>query len=279
MDIRDLKLTRSLAACAVAGTLVLAGCGGKDDAAKDASASTSPTSTSPTSTAATGSTSPSSDDESKPDKGESVTVASFVDDLKDGNSDVESSHARISMEVGGQQILTEGDVDTGGPNPEAVMTMTIPSAGKTEIRLVDGAFYMRIPKVTKDKFVKIDLDQVPGDIAKSLDSMDPVTQVEQFEKAIRAVTYLGETERSGVDVDHYRVRMDSSKIESLAGAAALPKTIVMDLFLDDDHRMRGMQMEVPVQGKKFVLDGTFSQFGKDVDVQKPSASQLMSTNG
>jgi hypothetical protein len=275
MEFRDLKLTRSLAACAVAGTLVLAGCGSKDDAAKDAAASTSPTSAAASTAASSGASS----DESKPGKGDAVTVASFVSDLKDGNSDVESSHSRITMEVAGQRIVTEGDVDTSGAHPEAIMTMTIPSAGASEIRLVDGAFYMRIPKMTKDKFMVIDLDQVPGDIAKSLDSMDPATQVNQFEKAIRAVTYLGGTERSGVGVDHYRVRMDSTKIASLAGGASLPKTVVMDLYLDDEHRMRGMQMEVPVQGKKFVLDGTFSQFGKHVDVQKPSASQIMSANG
>jgi hypothetical protein len=282
MEFRDMKLTRSLAACAVIGTLALTGCGDKD-ATKGAASSTSPGATSSSST--DGSASPSgdastgtddtSDDESKPDKGDTVTVASFVEDLKDGSSEVSSSHAKIVMDVGGQRMVTEGDIDASGKDPEAIMTMTLPQMGKAEIRLVDGAFYMRMPGVTKDKFMVIDLDDAPGDIAQSLNSMDPAAQVDEFAKAINQVTYLGETERSGVDVDHYRVRMDSSKIGSLAGGATLPKNVVMELFLDDDHRMRGMQMEVPVQGKKFVMDGTFSEFGKDVDVQKPAASQLM----
>lgn len=283
-----MKLTRSLAACAVVGTLVLTGCGDKDGAAKDAEASSSPTNSSASaspgdfgtkgSAATSGpaaSSSASSAEDSEPAKGETVTVESFVDDLVDGNSDVSSSHARIVMEVAGQRMVTEGDIDASGEDPEAIMTMTLPQIGKAEIRLVDGSFYMRMPGVTKDKFMVVDLDDAPGDIAQSLNSMDPAAQVDEFAKAIRAVTYLGETERSGVDVDHYRVRMDSSEIGSLAGGATLPKTVVMELYLDDDNRMCGMQMEVPVQGKKFVMDGTFSQFGKDVDVQKPSASQLM----
>ena len=278
-----MKLTRSLAACAVIGALALTGCGDKD-ATKDAAASTSPGATSSASTdgskspsgdASTGTDDTSDDDESKPATGDAVTVASFVEDLKDGNSEVSSSHAKIVMDVAGQRMVTEGDIDASGKDPEAIMTMTLPQMGKAEIRLVDGTFYMRMPGVTKDKFMVIDLDDAPGDIAQSLDSMDPAAQVDEFAKAINQVTYLGETERSGVDVDHYRVRMDSTKIGSLAGGATLPKTVVMELFLDDDHRMRGMQMEVPVQGKKFVMDGTFSEFGKDVDVQKPAASQLM----
>jgi hypothetical protein len=286
MVFRDMKLTRSLAACAVVGTLALTGCGDKDGAAKDAAASGSPVNASgsespgasgaeaPAATAGSAASSGSAD-ESEPAKGETVSVDSFVDDLLDANSDVSSSHARIVMEVAGQRVVTEGDIDASGKDPEAIMTMTLPQVGEAEIRLVDGSFYMRMPGVTKDKFMVIDLDDAPGDIAQSLNSMDPSAQVDEFAKAIRAVTYLGETERSGVDVDRYRVRMDSSEIGSLAGGATLPKTVVMELYLDADNRMRGMQMEVPVQGKKFVLDGTFSQLGKDVDVQKPSASQLM----
>ncbi|RJS47539.1 hypothetical protein [Nocardioides cavernaquae] len=280
MDFRHIKLTRSLAACAVVGTLVLTGCGDKDGAAKDGAAKDEAANSSPTS----GSTSPSpsgptagssSADASDPSKGQAVSVESFVDDLKDGNSDVSSSHARIVMEVAGQRVVTEGDIDASGKDPEAIMTMTLPQVGKAEIRLVEGSFYMRMPGVAEDKFMVVDLDDAPGDIAQSLKSMDPAAQVDEFAKAIRAVTYLGETERSGVEVDRYRVRMDSSQLASLAGGASLPDTVVMELYLDDDNRMRGMQMEMPVQGKKFVMDGTFSQFGKDVDVQKPPASQLM----
>jgi hypothetical protein len=278
VEFRDLKLNRSLAACAVVGVL-LAGCGGRDGDASPAGEPMGASSTSPTSAAGSASTastgSASASDAAHPAAGETVSVKSFVGDLQEGNSSITSSHARMTMEIMGQRIVSEGDVAHSAKHPEAIMTMTIPQMGKTEIRLIDHIFYMRMPSMTKDKFMVIDLDKAPQDIAQSLDALDPSGQVDQFAGAIRAVTYLGATQRSGVDVDHYRVRMDSTKIGSLAGGATLPKIIVMELYLDDEHRMRGMQMEVPVQGKKFAMDATFSEFGKDVDVQKPPASQLM----
>jgi hypothetical protein len=292
MDFRDMKLTRSLAACAVVGTLVLAGCGGKDSAADDAAKTTDAATTASSGATASGATgsadatgsaassgSTANESDAPPAKGEGVTVASFVRDLKDGSREVTSSHARITMEVAGQTIVSEGDIDTSGKQPEAIMTMTMSQSGKAEIRLVDGTFYMRMAAVTKDKFMVIKLDQLPASMSQSLDSLDPGEQVDQYARAITAVTYLGKAERAGVDVEHYRVRMNSAQVAGMAGGVSLPKTVVMELYLDDAHRMRGMQMEVPVQGKKFLMDGTFSQFGKEVDVQKPAASQLMSANG
>lgn len=262
-----MNLRRSLAACAVAGVLVLNGCGG--DADKDSADPTSaPTSASTT----TGSTSQETTN-AAPAKG-SVDVAEFVEDLREGAEESGSSHAKITIKAAGQTMVTEGDFDNNDGDPVARMSMEIPGAGPVEIRLVDGTFYMNMGQMTDGKFAKLDVDDLPAETARSLEAMDPSAQIDQYAKAIKAVEFIGEEKHGGIDTEHYRVKMDATKLEGMAGGASLPKTVVMDLFLDDENRLRGLSMNMKVQGQPMTMQGTFSDFGKDVKVEAPAKSEI-----
>lgn len=261
-----MNLRRSLAACAVAGALVLSGCG--DDGGKD----TADASGSPTSATSPGTSTTAGADEA-PAKGQ-VDVAEFVDDLREGAEGSDSSHARITIKAAGQTLVTEGDFDNNDGDPVARMSMEIPGAGPVEIRLVDDTFYMNMGEMTGGKFAKLDIEDLPPDTARSLEAMDPGAQIDQYAKAIKAVEFIGEEKHSGVDTEHYRVKMDSTKLEGMPGGAALPKTVVMDLFLDDENRLRGLAMATKVQGQAMTMEGTFSDFGKDVEVEAPAKSEI-----
>lgn len=260
-----MKLRRSLAACAVAGALVLSGCG-DTDADKDAAAT-------PTSGSTTSSTTGSGSGSDAPAKGP-VDVAEFVEDLRDGAEESDSSHAKMTITTGGQTIVTEGDFAANDGDPVARMTMNIPGAGEMEIRLVDDAFYMNMGEMTGGKFTKMDIKDMPAEIGESLEAMDPDAQVEQYAAAIQSVEFVGEAEHGGVDAEQYKVTMDAAKLQGIPAGAKLPKTVVMDLFLDDENRLCGMTMDMKVQGQAVSMDGVFSDFGKKVEVTAPAKAEL-----
>jgi lipoprotein LprG len=263
-----MNLRGSLAACAVAGVLVLSGCGG--DADKDSADATAPTSGS---TTAGTETTPAPGSGDAPAQG-SVDVADFVEDLREGAEKSDSSHAKITIKVAGQTMVTEGDFDNNEGDPVARMSMEIPGAGPAEIRLVDDTFYMNMGQMTGGKFATLDIDDLPPETARSLEAMDPGAQIDQYAKAITAVDFVGEEKHSGVDTEHYRVTMDAAKLDGLPGGGALPKTVVMELFLDDENRLRGMAMSMKVQGQAMTMESTFSDFGKDVNVEAPPKSEI-----
>jgi len=271
---------RSLAAGAAAALLLaaLAGCGSADKTTKaDAKTGTSSTvssSPSPTSTdsadtaAATGDGTPAA-------PGERLTKDNLVATLLAAMKEKKTAH--MKMEIG-SSINADADVryGTGGPGSGTDMKMSMDMGPtKAQVIMVGGTMYMQ--QSAGGKYVKIDSsDPAMGSLLSQMNSFGPESSVAAMRGAVQDVQYAGAGTVDGEKVDKYKVTVDSSAIAKTlgtsAGTAELPKTLTYVLYVDGDHLMRRIEMNVAKQQ----ITMTVSNWGKPVTITAPPASQLMS---
>jgi hypothetical protein len=209
----------------------------------------------------------------------------------------EADTARMTMHVraagNGQAVTLRGkgalDFDEG----DSVMTVTA-EGRRIEQRVIDQILYQKAPgqKAPGGKqWIKIDLKKVGARQDMGEGAIGDPAQSAAYAKAItdKDVTELGTEEIDGVNTTHYRVAVDLAK---LPNGAALRKqlgpTLPMQLWLDDEGRIRRQQidMTVPAQGSGAQSSGTagarqakvstvmeYSDFGTDIDPEAPPAGQ------
>ena len=262
-------LRRSLAAAALAPLLVagLAACGDDDSGseAKDPAAAAA---------VLTGL-----------QKGDEVDPGDFVDTVSDGVKASTTAHMTMTTKLGSLgEMSGEGDLDYTADPPELAMTMDLPMAGgtKTEMRYVDGIFYMSMGDLSGGKFWKLDpsdSDGPLGDMGSMLDQVDPMGTLEKLEPAIDTVTYAGDDDVDGQSLDHYELTIDPADLAKSmdlpdAAKSQLPGKITYDIWLDDEHRLSKMHMDLPVAGTDSSIDVTASDWGKDVTIEAPPADEV-----
>jgi hypothetical protein len=268
---RSLTLRRSLAALALPLMLGgLAACGSDDDSAEPAASSSS------------GSESAEPQDSSDTASGDEVDKAAFVDDLKAGLDASTTAQMTMKMDMAGQAIKADGEVDYTTTPPQMAMSMQTPAgAGQSiEMRLVDGVMYMNMGQMTGDKFVKFDLNDpnsLPPGMDQLTNTMDPLASFEAFEDGVESVTFVGDEDVDGEQLEHYKVKVDTSKIKQfkeLQTQTQLPKTVAYDLWLDDKSRMRKMTMAMDM-GMPMKMEVAFTDWGAPVDIAAPPAGQIV----
>ena len=267
---------RSLAAGAAAALLLaaLAGCGSADKTTKaDAKSTTSSTvssSPSPTSSdsadtaAATGDGTPAA-------PGERLTKDNLVATLLAAMKEKKTAH--MKMEIG-SSINADADVRYGTGGTDMKMSMDM-GPTKAQVVMVGGAMYMQ--QSAGGKYVKIDSsDPAMGSLLSQMNSFGPESSVAAMRGAVQDVQYAGAGTVDGDKVDKYKVTVDSSSIAKTLGATAgsvdLPKTLTYVLYVDADHLMRRIEMNVAKQD----ITMTVSDWGKPVTITAPPASQLLS---
>jgi hypothetical protein len=266
---RSLTARRTLAAAALAPLLVagLAACG-DDDSGTQAKDST------PAAAVLTGL-----------QKGDEVDPGDFVDTVSDGVKASTTAHMTMKVGLGSMgEMSGEGDLDYTADPPELAMTMDLPMAGsaKTEMRYVDGVFYMSLGELSGGKFWKLDPsdpDSPLGDMGSMLDQVDPMGTLEKLEPAIDTVTYAGDEDVDGQSLDHYELTVDPADLVKTMdlpdeAKSQLPDTITYDIWLDDEHRLSKMHMDLPVAGTESSIDVTASDWGKDVTIEAPPADEV-----
>jgi hypothetical protein len=262
-------LRRSLAAAALAPLLVagLAACG-DDDAGSQAKDSTS------AAAVLTGL-----------QKGDEVDPGDFVDTISDGVEASTTAHMTMKTDlVSMGELSGEGDLDYTADPPELAMTMQLPMAGgtKTEVRSVDGIFYMSMGQLTGGKFWKLDpsdADGPLGDMGSMLDQVDPMSALQKVEPAIDTVTYVGDEDVDGRSLDHYEMTVDPAEYAKAMDLPAqtkaqLPDELTYDIWLDDQDRLSKMHMDLPIAGAETSIDVTASDWGKDVTIEAPPAGEI-----
>ena len=270
-----MKLQRSLTALALAGVLVLSGCGDDDKDNGNAKVGDSAsTSDSPSQT-------PSEDTTEA--TGDEVDKADFLADMRAGIEGFTSAHMTMEVASPSGDMSGEGDMELSGDKLAMAMTMSMPALGdgEAEVRLVDGFMYMKMPGQTDGKFIKLDLSDPSGPLASlgSLtDAFDPTRSFDMFAEGLTKVVDLGEADLDGETLDHYRLTIDTSKVEAfkdLPGASGIPETLDYEMWVDDEFRMRGMDMDLPT-GKTTVR---YTDLGEPVDIKAPPASQVTTMPG
>ena len=193
-----------------------------------------------------------------------------------------SAHMTMTMS-GKAQLSATGDLVYGAHQPAMTMTMSMPqmSKGKIEMRMVGGIIYMQLPGMTPPgKFVAIDpkdkLSMLAKSFAGTADQMDPLASFKTAEKAVQSADRVGKQTLGGVEVDHYKVVLDTAAlVKNLDPAAAkqaqIPETVTYDMWLDSKNLLR--RMSFSMSGVDF--EAEMSRWGKPVTVQSPPANDIV----
>jgi hypothetical protein len=272
--------SRSLTAIAAGAVLLaaLAGCGSDDKAGKvkDAgAASTSSASSSPTaSSSATADASESGGAAvtgTPAAPGERLTVDNLVATMLAAMREKKTAH--MVMDIG-SSVGAEADLRYAGNRTDMRMSMDM-GPTKAEVILVDNVMYMQ--QTAGGKYLKIDSsDPTMGSILKQMSSLGPESSISAMKGALKKVEYAGTDTVDGDKVTKYHVTVDTAAMTDTLGGAAglgdLPKTVTYDLYVDQDHLMRRIDMTVQKQH----INMRVSNWGKPVEIKAPPASQVMS---
>ena len=273
---RSLTLRRTLALTATSALLVaLTACGGDDSSTAAEEPTSAPSSAAADPTESEDAEEPAEGTE--PVEGEEVDADEFLADFKAAVEDATTAHLTMTTTAGGLNITADGQVDYATDPPSMAMEMTNPMGGdqKMDIRLVDGQFYLNMGQLSQGKFYKLDLDDASsplGDMSLMTESMDPVRSFEQFASGLDTVTFVGAEDVDGEELDHYVLTLDTTKVDSLEDAGAqLPETLDYDLWVDDQDRMRQVQIDL---GSTASVDMKIFDWDEPVDIEAPSEDEI-----
>ena len=256
----------SVIAAAALTLTALAGCGA-DDKAEDAGATpTTSASSSPSESAAA-----SDGDTAAAAPGERLTKDNLVPTMLAAMRDKKTAH--MSMDIG-SSISADADVRYSASGTEMKMSMDM-GPTKAVVILVDGVVYMQ--QTAGGKYTRITKDTPGmGPFISGMSGLSPDASVAAMRGALKKVEYAGTDTVDGDKVSKYHVTADTSAMAQTlgesAGQSGLPATVTYDLYVDDDHLMRRIDMTIGEQKINMLV----SDWGKPVDIEAPPASQIMS---
>jgi hypothetical protein len=268
------KLTGSLAALALIGTLTACG---SDDSEPAEAQDPAPTSSSSTATdesspseSTSESTSEATDEPSVIDDGAQVDVTAFVDRLQAGIENTKYAHIEFTMGGAGGDMKGSGDLDytSKPPNMDMSMEMGPETVG---MLLVDGFMYIQSSQAG-GKYIKYDLSDPNNPLGSGLaDQLDPAGSIKTFTEALSSVVSGGTEDVDGRELDRYELTIDTTQLKGQAETAGLPEEMQFTVWLDEEDRMAKTSMGLgPVQ-----YDATLSDFDKAVELKAPPADQVI----
>ncbi len=218
--------------------------------------------------------------------GTDLTKANFFDEVLQAQSKAGTSHMSMAMEVGGQTIKADGDIEVGKTAADTAMAMTMETGqagmGSLEMRLVEEVFYLNFGPMTSNKFAKIDLTDESNPIGKQfgdiVGNVDPSQQLRELKGAVKSFEHKGKAiELDGVQAQPYMIGIDPSKIAAAKEAGgSLPKTLEYTMYVGPDNLPRRIVSDLPAVagsgGGKSTID--FSKWGEKVSITKPKASEI-----
>ena len=217
------------------------------------------------------------------DNGADLTKANFSSEVIKAQTAAKTAHIQASINAQGQKMTMSGDMQMAKDDVAFDLTMAGASlGGGAQLILADRVIYLKMPGLTQtDKYVKIDIGDSSNPMAKMFDQMlgqlDPSRTFRAFE-GITTLKKVGTQEIDGVETTHYSVKVDTQKALQAQGMAGqvppgqLPKTLTYDVWVDGDHLVRRMTMDIQSTN----VDMSFSRWGEPVDIKAPPASQIAS---
>jgi hypothetical protein len=217
-----------------------------------------------------------------------ITAANIIEVLSAGQKEAGSYDFAMTTVAEGQTITSTGSAHVSGDTQELSMTMTIPGAGETAMRLVGGMLYMNMGEMTGGKYLQIDPADTTNPLSASVgeitSSLDPTKGVAGQQAAIVSVTKSGAPEQlDGVDAQPYELVIDPSKIsgdarasldQAAAAGVTLPATIVYTYWIGPDGLIRKMAFDL-MGGH---TEMTFSSWGHGAPVVAPTADEISTEN-
>ncbi|KRE95684.1 hypothetical protein ASG76_08705 [Nocardioides sp. Soil774] len=284
-------LARRLGSAALVLTIGVGVSACSDDSSAESASDSSSDSTSDSisdSSADSGSSSDESGGEAEADAPAELSAEDFYPEVMAAMQDAETfNFTTVSSSAGQSQTMT-GQARFSDDGIEMKASSEGPQA--MELVLLGQAMYMKSPELgTGDKWLKIDLsdpDSLFGMIGKAT---DPEVMFKALE-APKKLELVGAEDVDGVATNHYRITVDPTKyVEAMEFPAAmadmLPKELVTEMWVDADNLPRkfAQTMEVPAVGggkpTTSTTEGTYSDFGTDVEIEAPPSSQVTQQPG
>ena len=287
---------RGIAAAAVLA-LALSGCGGGESAGEEPSAPASSSSTA----SAPASTEPSTQASGEPSTGSSADAGSaeakqaYLDVLRQAaeQEDVSVRTRAVSTAAGpqGQETSTTvtGVTVIEDGKVSARLDTEIPgSTQKSRILIVDGVFYVQSPALEDGRYVQIDLGEAAGQLGEQLqqqlDAIDPRAQAQAQIASVQSVEDLGEGTVNGVAITRYRVTQDfeaaaraqdNQILRQLLNEGIAPDQLTSDVSVDDEGRVRRIELELDVQGITVKTVADYLEYDVKASISAPPQSRIV----
>ena len=183
----------------------------------------------------------------------------------------------------GQPTTMTGQARFGDDGVEMLASST--GAQAMELILIDQVMYVKSPAMgAGDKYLKIDLSDPNSLFGMLGKATDPEVMFQAMETP-RNLELIGEEEVDGVATNHYRITIDPAQyLEAMDFPEAmkefLPKEMVTEIWVDGDNLPRKFSQTLetpsPSGGKPVpsTTEGTYSDFGADVEIEAPSADEI-----
>lgn len=216
------------------------------------------------------------------------------------NSQAERS-SRFTMDLvvdaDGKSLTMHGEGAIAGDGKNGQVTMTVPSVGTIEERIVDGTLYMNLGDLLGTalggkQWVKVGLDDLAqhaggqlGDLAGG--STGPQQGFEYLQGLSGEVTKVGDDTVAGEHATHYRASIDYAKVADKLPADSKAHeqlrtlgTVPADVWINDDDQV--VKMQFAIDGSAFGGDGgkvemtiEITAYGVPVDVQAPPEDEVV----
>lgn len=247
--------------------------------------------TSASDTSASSSSDTSSDDsseESSDDVPAELSAAEFYPSVMEAMREAETFRFTTTTGSAGQTQAMEGEAKFGDDGIEMKASST--GAQAMELILVDKAMYLKSAELgTGDKWMKIDLSDPNSLFGMIGKATDPEVMFKALEEP-KALELVGTEDVDGVATNHYRITLDPAQyIKAMEFPAAMadlmPDELVTEMWVDADNLPRkfSQSLEMPAAGggkpTTSTSEGTYSDFGTDVDIEAPPASQVTTAPG
>jgi hypothetical protein len=217
-----------------------------------------------------------------------LSVEEFYPSVMAALREAETFSFTTTSDSAGQAQEMTGQARFGDAGVEMKASGT--GAQAMEMILVDQAMYMRSAALgTGEKWLKIDLSDPNSLFGMIGRATDPEVMFKAMESP-KELELIGSEDVDGVETNHYRITMDpTSYLEAMdfpaAMAGMLPKQLVTEMWVDADDLPRKFAQTVEVKAPgggpatTGTTEGTYSDFGTDVDIEAPPADQVTEQPG
>lgn len=288
---RVTSLSRRLGTAALVLTIGAgaSACGGDDSGS--GSDDTSSASSDDSSDTATDDSTDAAEEESEAPAAASLAELSaddFYPSVMAALQDAGSFNFTTTSDSAGQAQEMTGQARFGADGVEMKASST--GAQAMEMILLDQAMYMKSEAFgTGDKWLKIDLSDPNSLFGMIGKATDPEVMFKAMESP-KKLELIGSEEVDGVETNHYRITMDpTSYLKAMEFPAAmadmLPQELVTEMWVDADNLPRKFAQTVEVKSPsggpatKGSTEGTYSDFGTDVEIKAPPASEVTEQPG
>ena len=217
-----------------------------------------------------------------------LSADDFYPAIMDAMREADSFAFETTSDSAGQTQTMSGQARFGDDGIE--MKATGSGAQDLEMVLVDKAMFMKSSELgTGDKWLKIDLSDPNSLFGMIGRATDPEVMFKAM-SAPKELELVGTEDVDGVAANHYRITLDPTqylKAMELPPAMAdmMPDELVTEMWVDGDDLPRKFtqSMQLPAVGggkpTTTTTQGTYSDFGTDVEIEAPPSSQVTEAPG